>query len=328
MAGGMLLSLPLWGAETNAPSLVCQEPQYDFGRVYADASVKHQFILTNQGSRAVAIGRVHAACGCTKAAVTTNAIPPGGAALVNVELDVRKRRGHQSKSIYCETDDPANRIIRMELNGVVIVPVEVQPEGIHFGSVGADEKLAREVLLVAVGTNVFHIRSVTMSSTQFSASVETREAGKSYVVKVSSEGVRSPGSTVASVRVETDHPLMETVDIPVAAFVAGDIIPNPGTLLLIPSPTNSPRTYWVSLWSPAGKAFKVTHVECPGADMTGTVKALLPDRTRIEVKTWGALSDLDGKSIRVETDLSTKREVMIPLRVLSGPGPKAATKEP
>ncbi len=328
LAGGMVLALPSRGAETNAPSLVCVEPKYDFGRVYADAVVQHQFILTNQGPRVVNIGRVHAACGCTKTTVTTNTVAPGGTAVLSVELDIKKRRGHQSKAIYCETDDPASRAIRIEFNGVVIVPIEIQPEGIDFGAVGTEEKLTREVLLVAAGTNVFHVRSAMVSSTQFFATVETKEAGKSYILKVSSDGVRSLGSTVASIRVQTDHPLMGTIDIPVVAFVAGDIVPNPSSLLLIPSPTNAPRTYWLSLWSPSGKAFKVTRVDCPGSDMTNTVKSLMPDRTRIEVKTWGSLTGLDGKFLRVETDLSTKREVMVPLRVLSLPAKQPDSGKP
>lgn len=316
VVGGVL---PLWGGETNTPSLVCEAPNYHFGRVYADASVKHQFVLTNQGSRVVTIRRVHTSCGCATAGVTTNVVPPGGTSLLDVTLDVRKRRGHQSKTVYCETDDPANRIVRLELNGAVVVPIEVQPEGIHFGTVGAAETLTREILLVAAGTNRFQVRSVAMSSTQFTATVEPREPGRSYVVKVSSEGSRSPGSVLASLRVETDHPGQQTIDIPVVAFVAGDIIPNPSSLLMTPSPTNAPRTYWLNLWSPAGKAFKVARVDCPSPDMAATVTALLPDRSRIEVNAWGPLTGVDGKVLRVETDLTSKREILVPLRVLSVP---------
>ena len=316
-----LLALPfLRGAEANVPSLVCLNPKFDFGEVYEDAAVKHQFILTNQGSRVLSIGRVHAACGCTKTMLTTNVVPPGMTAALGVEFDARKRRGHQSKAIYCDTDDPANRVIRMEISGVVIVPAAIQPEGINFGTVGTTEKLTREVFLVANGTNVFNVRTVNVSPPLFSATVETRMAGKSYVIKVSNDGGRSIGSSKASVRVETDHPLMGTIDIPVAAVVAGDIVPNPGTLLLIPAPTNTVRTSWLSLSSPPGKAFKVTYVECPVPCMTNIVKSLTPDRSRIEVKTWGPLTGLDGKCIRVGTDLPSMRELLIPVRVLSIPG--------
>jgi len=324
-----LLAPPsLRGAEANVQSLVCLNTKCDFGKVYEDAVVKHQFILTNQGSRVVNIGRVHAACGCTKTLLTTNVVPPGMTAALSVEFDARKRRGHQSKAIYCETDDPVNRVIRMEISGVVLVPIDIQPEGINFGTVGATEKLTRDLSLIASGTNIFHIRTVTISPPLFCATVETREAGKSYVIKVSNDGGRSIGSSVASIQVQTDNPLMGSIDIPVAAVVAGDIVSTPGTLLLIPSPTNVVRTSWLSLSSPPGKAFKVTYVECSSACMTNTVKYLTPDRTRIEIKTWGPLTGLAGKCIRVGTDLPSMRELLIPLRVLSIPGGQLVPGKP
>lgn len=315
-----LLPLPLsWGAETNIQSLVCLSPKFDFGKVCEDAVVNHEFILTNQGSRVVNIGRVRAACGCTKTVLTTNVVPPGGTTVVSVEFDARKRRGHQSKAIYCDTDDLEGRTIRLELSGIVIAPIDIQPEGLNFGTVGTAEKLTRDVLLVASGTNVFHVLTATFSPPLFSATVQTKAEGKSYVIKVSNDGGRSMGSAIATLKVQTDHPLMETIEIPVAAVVVGDIVPTPSSLLVTPSPTNTIRTYGLSLSSPIGKAFKVTYVDLPMAGMSNTVKSLTPDRTRIEVSTWGPLTGLDGKFIRVGTDLPTLRELLIPVRVLSAP---------
>ena len=329
LVGGVLLSSTIVHAEaTNRASLVCLEAKYDFGQTYQDQAVRHSFVLTNQGSRVVRIVSVHSTCGCSSTTVTTNDVGPGRTAELKVEITLRGRRGHQDRAIYIQTDDPENLVLRVEFSGIVIAPIEAQPEGIHFGTVGSEGTLEREVVLSAVGTNEFRVRSVTASSTQISVQSQMQQPGKRYLIKIVSEGPRSYGSTMTSVRVETDHPAMPTLDIPVAAFVVGDIVPAPGTLLLVPSPTNAPRASWVNLWSPSGKAFKVTKVECPGPGMTGAVTALMRDRSRIEVKSWGPLTDLNGKSLRVETDLPTMREILIPVRVLALPGKQPITNRP
>ncbi len=305
------------GAGSTSPALVCLQATYDFGTVSADSEIEHRFVLTNQGSRVVKIKTVHVTCGCTKAVMTTNQVAAGGTVGLDVNINFKGRRGPLLKSIYVDTDDPHNPSLRLEITGTVLVPIDVQPEGIHFGTVGIEGLIERDVLLTATGTNVFNIQSVAVSSTLVSAKWETLEKGKRYRVTVSSEGPRSYGSTMASIKVETDHPQAEQVNIPVAAFVAGDIVAAPGVLMLIPTATNSVRTSRLTLWSPASKPFKVTKVECPPGGMTATVSTVSADRSLVEVKTWGALTGKDGTSLRIETDLSTMKELRIPVRVLS-----------
>lgn len=304
-------------AETHPPGVMCQNPSFDFGAVYPETVVTNAYVLTNQGPSVVKILAVRASCGCTTAVAATNELAPGQATTVESVIDFKGRRGHQAKSIIVETDDPGNRLVRMEFSGVVIVPIGVQPEGLHFGTIGEEGRLEREVLLTAVATNSFQILSARSAAPQITVTVEPREAGKQYLVKVVCEGPRNPGSFMTSVEVETDLPRMKRLSIPVAGFVAGDIVAAPAALLLVPSATNVPKTVWVSLWSPAGKPFKVVKVDLPGDGMTNAVLAVRPDRSRLEIKTWGSLTGLDGKSIRVETDLPSMKELLIPVKILS-----------
>lgn len=305
------------GSQTNRPGIICLNPSLDFGAVYSDAVVKHAYVLTNQGARTVKIMMVRTSCGCTTAQAATNELAPGQVTTVDVVINFKGRRGRQTKAIYTETDDPINRIVRMEFTGVVMVPIEAQPEGIHFGTVGAEGRLEREVLLTAESNNTFQVLAAKSASPQMTVTVEPREAGKQYLVRVVCDGPRKQGTFMTSVEVETDHPRMRVVSIPVAAFVAGDIVAAPGSLLLVPSATNMPKTVWVNLWSPAGKAFHVTKVELPGEGMSNSINTVKPDRCRLEIKTWGPLNGMEGQSIRVETDLATMKEILIPVKVLT-----------
>jgi len=311
---------------TPQPGVVCVNPLFDFGPVYSDAVVKHSYVLTNQGPHTVKVIAVRTRCGCATATAATNAIAPGQSSTVDVVITFKGRRGRLTKSIYTETDDPLNRIMKMDFTGVVIVPVEVQPEGVHFGTVGSDERLEREVLVTAIETNTFQVLAVKSPSSNLLVSVETREKGKQYVVKMVCTGPRKQGTFMTSVEVETDHPNMKTFSIPVAGFVGGEILLSPAVLLLTPSETNAPRSVWVNIWSPAGKPFKVTKVQLPGEGMTNSVMILRPDRSRMEIKTWGALTGLDQKSIRIETDLPAMKELLLPVKVLTAREEKTGMK--
>ena len=304
-------------SQTNQPAIICVNPVFDFGSVYSDAVVKHSYVLSNEGSRVVKLIAVRASCSCSVAKASTNDIAPGMTASVEVVITLKGRRGRQRSSFYAETDDQQNRIVKMDFTGVVIMPVEAQPEGIHFGTVGGNERLEREVLLTAIESNTFQVLSAKSASPNMKITVEPREKGKQYQIKVVCDGPRKPGTFMTSVEVETDLPQMKTFSIPVAAFVAGDIAIAPATLMLVPSATNAPRTAWVNIWSPEGKAFKITKVELPGEGMTNSVVTLKSNRSRLEIKTWGALTGLDQKSIRVETDLASMKELFIPVKVLT-----------
>lgn len=301
---------------TNQPGVVCLNSSLDFGAVYSDAVVKHSYVLTNQGVGVVKIVAVRASCGCTTATAATNTLAPGQATTVDVVINFKGRRGRQNKTIYAETDDRVNRVVRMDFTGVVMVPIEAQPEGIHFGTVGTEEKLEREVLLTAVSTNTFQVLAATSAASNMTVTYEPRELGKQYLIKVVCAGPRKKGSFMTSVEVETDHPQMKGLSIPVAGLVAGDIVVTPAPLTLVPSDTNVSKTVWVDLWSPGGKAFKITKVELPGEGMTNTISILTPGRSRLEIKTRGPLTGMDGKSIRIETDMASMKELLIPVRVL------------
>ncbi len=307
------------GSLTHLPGIDCVNSNLDFGAVYSDAVVKHSFVLTNVGERVIKILGVRTSCGCSTAKAVTNSIAPGQSTDVEVVINFKGRRGRQSKSIYVETDDPVSRIVHLSFTGTVFVPIEAQPEGVHLGTVGEEGSLEREVLLTAVSTNVFQVLSAKSASSQVSVTVEPREAGKQYLIKIIDKGPRKRGSFMTSVEVTTDHPQMRVVSIPVAGFVAGDIVSSPNNLVLAPSAGNASNTVWVNLWSPSGKSFSITRLELPGEGMTNSIATLKPSRYRLEFKTWGPLSGLDGKVVRIETDLASMKEILLPVKVLAQP---------
>lgn len=325
---------PLRAAETTvvAPSppnpmatgLVCDQPVFNFGEVRAGLSITNTFILRNSGTGTVAILNVRTTCGCTTTALATNELAAGAVTELRATLSLVGRTGHQSKAIYVESNDRQNPRLKLELTGVVARDIEVQPEGVHFGTLGRDGDAQRDVLLTARSNGTFAIKSVNTGTSLFEANVETREAGKLYWIHVKAKGPRTPGTSSAILQVVTDCPTTPSITIPLTVFTAGDIVAVPTQLLLVPSGTNETRLANLTLYSPSGKKFAVKSVESGAPSVQARVATTVADRVRIEVQTSGGLEDVEGKSIRIVTDLDTAREVLVPLRVLRPPAGEKA----
>ena len=296
--------------------LTCVAPLCSFGNLGPEQTVRHTFVLTNASDRVVQIGAVRAGCGCLTTALATDSLTPGGTTELAAEMSLAGRKGYQRKTIYVESDAGPKAPLKLEFEGNVVPPIEVMPEGIHFGTQAADGDLDRDVMVMAMGNTTFQIKKVTSSSPRFKAEVETVEAGKRYRLKVKCTGSRSPGTCTASVRVETDHSAMPSLDVPVTVFVAGDIVAAPATLMVIEATTNAPRPYYVHVYSPGKKAFKIEKITAPRADIETRVATVAPDRHRVELIIPGQIRELNGMSLRIETDMASMKEVLVPFRVI------------
>jgi hypothetical protein len=311
-------------APAGGTRLVCENPSADFGEVAPTQAVKRTFSVQNQGTNDIRILNVRAGCGCVSTVLSTHLLGPGQKADLGVTLDLKGRHGPQRKALYVETDEPAFGRLRLEMTGTVVLPVEVQPEGVHFGTLGRDGDAEREVLLVGRTGTVFHVKAVKASSSQFAAQFEAREPERVYRVRIQSLGPRNLGTSHAVVQVATDHPALPEISIPVTVFVASEIAAAPATLMLVEGAGSATRTYYVGVFAPSGKAFKILAVRTPGDDLRCTVATVSPDRYRLEIKAPNALRELDGKVLRIETDMESMREVLVPVRVVAGPGEAVA----
>lgn len=311
---------PAADATTPAGGLTCLEPLFRFGDLGPEQRVRHTFVLTNTSDRAVQIGAVRAGCGCLTAELATNSVAPGGTVELSATMNLAGRKGAQRKTVYVESGAGVNAPLRLEFEGNVVPPIAVMPEGIHFGAQAAEGEIEQSVMVTAMGSALFQIKGVTSSSSRFAAEVETVEAGKRYRLKVKCGGPRTLGTCTASIRVATDHPAMPAIDVPVTVFVAGDIVAAPAVVMVIESATNTPRTYYVHVYSPGKKAFKIEKVTVPRADIEARVTDVTPDRHRVELSLPGQVRDLNGTSLRIDTDMASMKEVVVPFRVIARPG--------
>lgn len=304
--------------------LVCDAPVVHFAEARVGAVLTNTFILRNTGTNTVTILNVRPTCGCTTAELSTNRLPAGASVSLTTVLSLAGARGNQRKAVYVESDDSRYPHLKLELTGTVVADIAVEPAGLHFGALGLTGKVQRDVVLTARSNLTFAVKGINTGSTLFKAEVEPRDPGRCYVVHITCDEPRSPGTVSAIVQVVTDCAEAPSVTIPVSAFVAGDLVAVPSQLILVASMTNDVRTAHLVVYSPSGKAFTVKSVQTAANCVTTRVTTATADRVAIEVQSRGGLEDVEGKAIRITTDVPTARELVVPLRVMRPPALKGS----
>ncbi len=306
----------------HAPRIVCAEPVFNFGEADSSQDVVHTFILRNEGDLSLEIGRIRPSCGCTVASVSQNTVPPGGQAEVTTRLSLRGRQGAQHKTISVESNDPKQPTLVLSLEGTAVEDIRIQPNQLFFGRITTDSAVTGSVVITIQNARSVNITKTSANTSNLTVSTESAPDGKSVRVLIATCPPLSRGMLRGNVRIETDHPKYPSADIAVSAFVVGDLTFAPEELLVVASPgQTSARSVLVR--SETGKKFEITQVDAPIPSMTYNITPEDAGGYRVEVGGIPSTVEVEGKSLRIRTDLPGAADIVIPFRFVpatpSGP---------
>ncbi len=80
------------------PELTTKTTQFDFGYAPYNTKISHSFWLYSTGDETVEIKKVITGCGCTKAPLSKNIIPPGDSAKLEIIFNTNKYKNKVVKS--------------------------------------------------------------------------------------------------------------------------------------------------------------------------------------------------------------------------------------
>lgn len=103
----------------NAPQLVFEYEEWDFGEVPEGPKVSHDFWFTNKGKEPLVLYNVRASCGCTTPYWPREPIPPGEKGKITVEYTTAGRPGPFTKTVTINSNAVTpTKVIRIK--GVVV----------------------------------------------------------------------------------------------------------------------------------------------------------------------------------------------------------------
>lgn len=160
------------------------EMSYDFGKVFEDKALAHNFVIKNEGDAPLKVEDVDPDCACTVASYDRT-IPPGGQGEVTLTLKPYSVLRDFLKHTKVKLNDPARPELVLTLKGYVQPIIEIQPSHIIRLRGAVNEDLRGEVRFISHLSQPWEIiKYVNSIPGVVEVNLKTEVPGKVYVLEV------------------------------------------------------------------------------------------------------------------------------------------------
>lgn len=230
-------ALPIGTSGSGAPQAVVEgTTNYDFGVMERNVKGTHAFVIKNAGTAPLNIKVGQTTCKCTIAKLDSETLAPGESTEVKLEWEAKGYVDDFRQSAEVETNDPANRIVRLEIHGNIIQSVRPIPEELNLPGVSANEEATGEVKIYGYTETPLQIKQASLVNADyadhFSVAAaplsaedlnEVPNAKSGYRITLQVKSGLPVGPLNQTIRLETNVPTAEVVEVPVHLTVASDI---------------------------------------------------------------------------------------------------------
>jgi len=302
------------------PKIVCDQPSFDFGAAEPGAVINHEYEVRNDGGTTLEIRNVRASCGCTIVKPpANNMLKPGETAKIGASLNLAGRNGHQEKHVIVESNDPATPTMLLNLRGDVRQEIAITPERLTPGQIRGDVSVEMDVLFGNNSPTPIHVMEARSSTTNLYLELSTITTGKEYRVHVKTMPPLPPGVMAGTISLFTDYPSRPVFEVPFNAVIQGPLAVIP-TAINVQQSLTGPMSQTIVIRPVTAPQVKVVSVETPDPAITTEQSPFGSNGVRLQVNNIVAKPELNGKSIKITTDVEGMREIFIPFNLIPAPG--------
>lgn len=271
------------------PMIEFETMDYNFGKVMADDDIKYEYIFTNTGGQPLEILNVHVTCGCTTAGEIEKVIAPGAKGKIPIEFHTKGYKGKVEKSIRVSTNVPGRQMLTLKIGGEIWEPIEINPRYASFGQI-VDKSLAakREIEIVNHMDEPIEIRGVVSSSSLFSATMETLEAGRKFKLIVTTTPPLQEGSNRSVIKILTSSKKKPEFEILANSYVVPPVQVRPAKILIPEGPLPGPTDRVVFINHNTPDSFQISDVAINGDKVQAVLHELSPGKNFKIVVTFDA----------------------------------------
>ena len=209
------------------PKIFCENPDFNFGKIYKGNKVEHVFKLENQGNDTLEIKKVKPSCGCTAAILSNKTILPGKTGEVKATFNSGNYRGKVKKTIAVLSNDPDTPSHKLTISGEIIEEISIKPRNINFGSIRTDNQSDKtvKVSIKSQSGPDFKITKAT-SSKPFVETSATVDQNGEYTIVATLKDYHEIGRFSGKIFLDTNSTRQPKASIVFYGVVEGDITIN------------------------------------------------------------------------------------------------------
>ncbi len=256
--------------DENAPQIVFDKTEHDFGEVEQNTELTHVFKFKNQGKSDLEIQDLTTGPGAQAELEGESVIPPGGEGGVKVTFDTETLRGRRSKSVRIVTNDPRENRMRLRVTASIMSDLEIRPRRIYFGRVDVDSKIEKDLKLIAREPEKVKIESLETSSEYITAELVEEEVDgeKRRSIRITLLEEAPIGRINEKLTVKTNIENMEEIIIPLQGRKLGDIQADPERIRFGDFTPDAGYEKTINIISKSGKDFEITSAESSDPNVT------------------------------------------------------------
>jgi hypothetical protein len=254
-------------------------------------------------------------------------IPPGQEGTISATFDTAHYSGEKTKEISVYSNDPAQPMTTLTLQGKITVEVEADPPQLYLGRVRRGEEIVRSVDILYDGNKPITITKVENASSMFTVQMQDLEGrerkGKKLIVTLKKDA--PIGRLSDEIKVATTSEKRPTVDIPVFGSIEGDLVVAPPQVSFGVLRRGEGKTQEVSIKSRSPKPIHVVNVKSSNADVAAaltTVKDGEEYKLTLTVKNDSKPGRIEGE-VQMVTDHPAETLLSIPLYGMIADGSQA-----
>lgn len=305
--------------EAAPPKIVCDQPAFDFGAAEPGAVITHEYEVRNAGGLTLEIKQVRASCGCTIVKMPTNTLLKAGETTrIAASLNLAGRTGHQEKHVMVESNDPSTPTLLLNLRGDVRQDIAITPDRLAPGQIRGDTPVEMDIVFSNNSGAPVHVKEAKTSNTNLLLELSALEDGRRYRIHVKTVPPLPPGAVEGVIHLFTDYPARPVFEVPFNASILGPLVVIPPKIMLDANAAG-PRSQPIVIRTGTAPQFKVVSVETPDPAMTAEQSPFGPNGVRVQVSNILAKPELNGKSIKITTDVDGMREIYIPFQLVPPP---------
>ncbi|MCW5775603.1 MAG: DUF1573 domain-containing protein [Phycisphaeraceae bacterium] len=318
--------------ERNAPRIVFERTQHDFGSILDEEKFEIEFSFVNEGPGVLRIDSAKGSCGCTVPSLAKSQFRAGERGSIKVVYDPKNRSGDQHQTVTVVTNDPQNKTMQLVVRANVLPSVIIEPKIAHFGQVRKDQP-AEILVHVAGRTKDFRVIEATTDNPE----LFRVEIGKTEPFKFENEPeplmrtelkVRMlPGAPMGfirnnHVRLRTNDPKHEHVMLELIAQHLGDVEVLPERVSFGAVRIGDTFEQEVIVRSRTGTPFSILDVEDRNPDPNAVKVAVAPHTTNngnkasaYVIRISGQIPE-NGRGVRgllvIHTDVEREKTLNLP----------------
>ena len=319
VVGGCALAVDLGERQLPAsppsPHLALSARVHDFGSLIPGERVREVFSLRNVGTQPLELRLVRTSrpWGLT-AHVSDARIAPGGEEELRIDFSSKVwERGTIDEQVVIYSNDPDESVVKLEVYGDLFAPVGWSPRLLEFAIRRDEISFLPEISVISQDGRPIGPLRVTSFVPYLVAEAETAGSG-AYVVTLDLDPKVPLGYLLGYIRIETRHPVLPVLEVPVRGRVVGDLLTEPHRLDFGIVEGGQPATAQIKLVKFGSRDVQVVKVEphLPTAAEVSLSKHDGDYQIAIRLPAPPTLQSLEGH-LNVFTDHPVEPVVQVPV---------------